>query len=153
MNDTDWSQRGKFPYTKTFSPVHTDMTESLNPAAGLGRGAALTPGLGSCSQTPGAGAAGCTSPQLCPFGKPRCSIPAWIPSCAGCGDAPSPAQVPILSVVEGIPDRFASVWSAAFPAPLPVGGGGQPVHPGGTRGVGTPCTPTCPVSPPHCNLF
>lgn len=152
MNDTDWGQRGRFPYPETLSSPHADVWESLNPATGLGSAAELDPGLGSCSQAPGAGAAGCESPQLYPFRKPRCSIPAWIPSCAGHGDAPSPAQVPILSVVEGIPDVFASVWSAAFPAPLPAWGE-QPAHPAWDKGSGCPLCSLLPCVPPHCNLF
>ena len=152
MNDTDWSRRGRLPYPKTLSPRHAEVRESLNPTTGLGRGTELAPRLGSCSQAPGAGAAGCESPQLCPFGKPRCSIPAWTPSHAGHGDAPSPAQVPILPVVEGIPDRFASVWSAAFPALLPAWRG-QPVHPAWDKGSRCPLCSRLPCVPPHCNLF
>lgn len=62
MNDTVWSWRGRFPYPETLAPPHTDMWQSLNPAVELGREPSLPPGLGSCSQVPGAG-----SPQLCPF--------------------------------------------------------------------------------------
>lgn len=57
-----------------------------------GRGVELDPRLGSCSQAPGAGTAGSESSQLCPFRRTRCSIPAWIPSCAGHTDTPSLAH-------------------------------------------------------------
>lgn len=92
------------------------MLESLNLAAKLVSGAELTSRLGSCSQPPGGRAAGCESSQFCPFGRLSCSIPAWIPSHAGCGDVLSLAEVPILSILEGIANGFASIWLAAFPA-------------------------------------
>lgn len=107
-----------------------------------GDGVDLDPRLGSCSQAPGAGAAGSESSQLCPFRRTRCSIPAWIPSCAGHGDTPSLAQVPILSLVEGICDGFAFVWLAASLAPL-LAWRGSLCALRGTRGAGAPCTPCC----------
>lgn len=49
--------------------------------------------------------------------------------------------MPILSVLEGICSGFASIWLAAFPAPLPAWQG-QPMHP-----VLLPA-----LCPSHCRL-